>query len=167
VRPDDYLKRTEVRIQRSFDATPAEVFRAWTDPPLMSRWMWAGLGSDVWAESDLRVGGAYRVYSKLPGGRDQGADWSGMCGQWVEIVPDRKLIYTVHWDADVFYNAEGRLTLDEVVVVLFQSEGSGTSIDFSHLGIPDDGQSVGPHHAGISQSFDLLAAMLAESAADS
>lgn len=98
---DDYLKRTEVLIERNFDAPPERAFRAWTEPRTMARWMWAGLGDEPWAECDLRVGGAYRVYTKFDGGRHQGAGWSGMCGLFVEIVPNEKLIDTVHWDADV------------------------------------------------------------------
>ena len=36
-----YMKRTTVRIERFFDAPADRVFRAWTIPEEMSRWMWA------------------------------------------------------------------------------------------------------------------------------
>jgi len=158
---DDYSKRTEVTIERTFDAPASRVYRAWTEPGMMARWMWAGLGGDAWAESDLRVGGAYRVYTKVDGGRHQGAGWSGMCGLFVEVVPERKLLYTLHWDADVDYNAADRLTVDEVVSVAFTPDGERTRVVFTHMGIPDDGQSAGGHRAGTSKSLDLLADLLA------
>lgn len=157
---DKYLKRAEVRIDRRFDAPPSRVYEAWTDPELVSAWIWAGLGGEVWTESDLRVGGAYRVYTKLAGGTHQGEGWSGMCGLFVEIVPDCKLVYTVHWDADVFYNRPGNLTLDEVVTVTFTPDGDGTQMSFVHMGVPDDGGSVNEHRAGIDQSFNILATIL-------
>ena len=159
---DDYLKRTEVRIDRVFDAPPARVYGAFTDPEILSRWVWAGLGDEVWAESDLRVGGAYRVYSKVDGGRHQGDGWSGMCGLFVDVVPNEKLTYTLHWDADVGYNGSDQMALDEVVSVTFAADGTGTRMSFVHMGIPDDGQSEPTHRAGIDQSFDMLAELLAE-----
>jgi uncharacterized protein YndB with AHSA1/START domain len=154
------LKRTEVNIERLFEVPPSRIYEAWTNPEIMSRWIWAGLGTESWAESDLRVGGAYRAYTKLPGGTHQGEDWSGMCGLYVEIVPDCKLVYTVHWDADVFYNRPENLTVDEIVIVTFSPEEKGTRMSFTHMGIPDDGMSVGPHQQGLEVSFDLLASLL-------
>ena len=162
MKDDGFLKRAEVRIERTLAAPPARVYRAWTEPETMSRWMWASLGKDVWAECDLRVGGAYRIYSRVSGGRHQGEGWSGMCGLFVEIVPDRKLVYTLHWDADVGYNAAGNLALDEVVSVSFTAEGEGTRMTFLHMGVPDDGVSAPTHKAGIEESFDMLAALLEE-----
>lgn len=158
---DGYLQRAEVRIQRTFDAPVERVFRAWTVPEEMSRWMWASLGSEVWAEVDLRVGGAYRVYTHAEGGRHQGEGWSGMCGIYVEIVADRKLVYTQHWDADVGYNHEGMLALDEVISVTMTPGGDTTRVEFVQLGIPDDGRSAAGHDAGVSEGLDLLATLLA------
>lgn len=158
---DDYGRRAEVRIERTFDALPEAVFEAWTDPAMMARWMWAGLGSDAWAEGDLRVGGAYRVYTKFPGGVHEGEGWSGMCGVYVTIDAPHRLVYTVHWDADVGYNRGGQLALDEVVDVSVARVDGGTQVVYRHLGIPDDGMSAPTHRAGIEMSFNLLAEILA------
>ena len=158
---DEYRNRTEVRIERIFEASAARVFHAWTTPEEMSRWMWASLGRDVWAEADLRVGGAYRVYSRAAGGKHQGDGWSGMCGIYVEIVPDCKLVYSQHWDADVGYNQEGMLALDEVISVTMTPVGDATRVEFVQLGIPDDRQSAAAHEMGVSESFDMLDQLLA------
>ena len=157
-----YMKRTTVRIERFFDAPADRVFRAWTIPEEMSRWMWASLGRDVWAEVDLEVGGAYRVYSRCPGGHHQGEGWSGMCGIYFDIVADRKLVYTQHWDADVGYNQEGMLALDEIISVTMTPDGEATRLQFVQMGIPDDGQSAATHKLGVSESFDVLGDLLAE-----
>jgi uncharacterized protein YndB with AHSA1/START domain len=159
------VRRTDVRIERHFHASPERVFEAWTDPEQTARWMWASLGKDAWAESDLRAGGAYRIYTHFDGGRHQGVGWSGMCGLYVEIVPNQKLVYTVHWDADVGYNQSDDLVLDEVVSVTFSPDGEGTRVTLVHIGIPDDGHSAPTHKLGIEQSLDMLADHLESGAA--
>ena len=139
------------------------VFEAWTDPQHVSRWMWASLTNDAWAEIDLRVGGTYRVYTRFADGQHQGEDWSGMCGILAEIERPRKLVYTLHWDADVGYNQESAVTLDEVVVVRLKEDECVTHLDYHHFGIPDDGRSAETHRVGIEESFDFLARLLTES----
>ena len=162
---DTYLERAEVRIERIFDASPPEVFDAWVNPGTMSRWMWASLGKNVWAENDLRVGGAFRVYTRFEGGRHQGPGWSGMCGIYVEIRPPEKLTFTLHWDGDVGYNQGDRLVLDEVVTVTLDRSGDQTRMEFVQLGIPDEGGSADTHRAGLQESFDMLDEVLAGSSA--
>jgi len=158
---DAFMRRTDFVLDRTFDAPPERVFRAWTEPEDLARWIWASLGENVWAEIDLRVGGAYRVYTNRSGGRHQGEGWSGMCGLYVDVQPGRRLVFTLHWDADVGYNRDDRLTIDEVVAVDFAAEGHGTRMTMRHLGIPDDGHSVLAHKQGVEESLDLLAAVVA------
>ncbi len=159
---DAYMKRTEFVLERVFRASPERVYRAWTDPADISRWIWASMGRDVWAELDVSVGGAYRVYTRHKGGVHQGADWSGMCGVYVEVEPHRKLVMTVHWDADVGYNQGGALALDEVVIVTFDEVPDGTRMTWRHLGIPDDSMSVNGHRMGVAESLEILAGVVEE-----
>lgn len=159
---ENFLQRSEFQIEQILDASPAKVFKAWTDPEEMARWMWAGLGTEVWAESDLRIGGAFRVCSRVAGGRHHGDGWSCMCGLYVEIIPDHRLVFTLHWDADVGYNSPERLTLDEVISVDLKPEGDATRMTVVHMGIPDDGVSANAHHEGLLKSFELLADLLAQ-----
>jgi uncharacterized protein YndB with AHSA1/START domain len=157
---DTFLARTEVRVTRSLSAPPDRVFRAFLDPDDMSAWMWGPGVDDVRAEADPRVGGAYRV--TLPA--RQPSEWPGprhgVMGVFVDIDAPRRLVYTVHWDADVGYNRPGQLVLDEVVVVHFTLDGSGTKVDLCHMGIPDDGFSAREHTRGIEAMVDALAAHL-------
>jgi uncharacterized protein YndB with AHSA1/START domain len=49
-----------LRLEREFSATPEEVFDAWTNPDVLTRWWaarptWTSPGCEV----DLRVGGRY------------------------------------------------------------------------------------------------------------
>ena len=65
------------------DASPATIFPFLTDPAQHVRWM----GTE--AELDPRVGGVYRV---LAHGQHPGV------GEFLEVVPDRKVVFTFGWD---------------------------------------------------------------------
>ena len=157
-------KRTHWEIRRTFGASIDRVFAAFTEPTLMARWMWGGIGRDVEAGADLRVGGCFQVYTTA----EQANGWSsnrwGMCGLFVEVTPPTRLVYTLHFDGPVGYNqVEGAVVLDEFVTVDFQSHGdTETSITFRHHGIPDDGVSAREHKKGVSASFDILERILGE-----
>ena len=160
---DMYMKRTQFTLERTYAAPPERVYKAWIDPDDLARWIWASLGKNVWSELDLRVGGAYRIYSEIEGGRHRGEGWSGMCGLYVEVEPARRLAFTLHWDADVGYNAPDALTLDELVTVTFAAQGDGTRMTMTHFGIPDDGQSVMAHEQGMAQALDMLGVLVGSS----
>ena len=65
------------------DASPTTIFPFLTDPAKHVLWM----GSE--AELDPRVGGVYRVLAQ---GKHPGV------GEFVEVVPDRKVVFTFGWD---------------------------------------------------------------------
>ena len=95
------------------------------------------------------------------------ATWSSPGGGlflWLEMPEDADMVALREkaWDADVGYNASDCLALDEVVAVTFTPDGDRTRITFVHMGIPDDGQSAPTHHAGVNESFDMLATLLTE-----
>ena len=81
----------QLRMTRLLDATPEEVFAAFTDPEMIVQW-WGpeGYGSD-WAELDLRVGGAIRIHM-----RDLNGDYDGiMAGSFVEIAAPHRLVFRI------------------------------------------------------------------------
>lgn len=154
-----------VRISRSFDHPPEMLFRAFTEPDLAAQWMWAGLGSHPYAEIDLRVGGRYRVAISADPDDDT---WPGeeraMRGVYLEIEPNRRLVYTLHWDADVGYNRPCLESIDEAIIVDIHETGTGCSLTFIHIGLPGDATSAEGHALGIQASFDVLTAVLEEQA---
>ena len=151
-----------LRITRWFPVGPDRVFRAFVDPGEVARWMWAELGSSPRAEIDLEVGGRYRIAIDPPEGEP---GWDGradiaMSGVYVEIAPPHRLVYTLHWEADVGYNPPGTQTSDEVVIVDLTGERDGTSMVYQHLGIRDDGVSAVEHGKGTDAAFDVLERLL-------
>jgi uncharacterized protein YndB with AHSA1/START domain len=78
-----------IRIVREFDAPPERVFRAWTDPDLVARWMGP---RDVTMEIekwDATTGGSYRYIGR------QGEDFEmGFYGSFHEVRPQERIVQT-------------------------------------------------------------------------
>ena len=82
-----------IRITRDFDAPREKVFRAWTDPELVARWLGprdSSIRIDSW---DARTGGSYRYASV----RD-GEEIAAFYGSFHEIRPSERLVQTFTWE---------------------------------------------------------------------
>ncbi len=152
---------TRVLARRRFDAPVSRMWRAFTEPADMARWMWGSYTENCVAMSDVRVGGRYSVYTDSKA-TEHGwhADRVGRLGIYVEIIPEQKLVYMLHWDAPVGYNQQGDVVIDETMVVTFSTDGDGTLVEVRHLGIPDDGVSAIEHGRGLGEELETLAALL-------
>jgi uncharacterized protein YndB with AHSA1/START domain len=152
---------TEARGTRTFAVSPSRMWQAFTDPADMAAWMWGGYSNNCVAESDLRVGGRYSVYTDSTATKDGWhSDRIGRLGMYVEIVPEIRLVYTLHWDAPVGYNQQGAVVTDEVFIVTFTPDDDGTLVAVSHLGIPDDGVSAVEHGRGLGEELEKLATIV-------
>jgi uncharacterized protein YndB with AHSA1/START domain len=77
-----------VRITREFDAPPAKVFRAHTDPELVARWLGPrGLTMNI-DHYDCRTGGSYRYVHS-----DENGEY-GFHGCFHEVRPDELIVQT-------------------------------------------------------------------------
>jgi uncharacterized protein YndB with AHSA1/START domain len=79
----------QILITREFDAPRHLVWRAWTTPELVTRWWHAKRGEVTVVEIDLRVGGRWRQVMVTDNGTEV-----GFHGQYLEIVPDERLVST-------------------------------------------------------------------------
>ncbi len=81
-----------VRITREFDAPPAKVFRAHTDPELVKRWN-GPRGLEMRVDSwDCRTGGSYRYV------HSQGDEEYAFRGCFHEVRPDELIVQTFTWE---------------------------------------------------------------------
>lgn len=136
----------QILITREFDAPRRHVFRAWTTPELVRRW-WSGLrGETTIAEIDLRVGGAWRYVMVAEGGFEV-----AFHGEYREIVPDDRLVYTEVYEA----MPEG-----EAVNTLTFTEAAGRTTLTILMRLPDrqtrDVVIESGMEAGMQESMDLL-----------
>jgi uncharacterized protein YndB with AHSA1/START domain len=86
-------KLPTIRIIRDFDAPPDRVFRAWTDPELVTRWLGPKDTSMRISTWDARTGGAYR-YSAAR----EGEEIASFYGSFHEVRPDVRLVWTFTWE---------------------------------------------------------------------
>lgn len=153
---------TWTELVRQIDASPRRIFRWWTEPTRWARWAWGSLSKNVDCEVDLCVGGSYSVHTDV----DDPQGWKrprwGMMGRYVEIRPTRRLVYTVHWDAPVFYNMTGEACPDEIVFVDFDEMNGGTEVRMRHMGIPISDKAAEHHNKGWANTLDVLTKLLAE-----
>src|SRR5262249_50653093 len=101
-------------------AQPETVFPYFTDPGRYVQWMGAG------AVLEPVPGGCYRIVMR---------DGVQAAGEFVEIDPPRRLVFTWGWTHD---RAVPSGTTR--VVVTLQAERGGTRVVLRHYGLPDDRQ---------------------------
>jgi uncharacterized protein YndB with AHSA1/START domain len=79
-----------IRVARRFSAPAERVFRAWLQPTVAGRWLFAtALEPLTDVEIDPRVGGSFRFAERRDNGCAQHA------GRYVELVPHRRLVFTL------------------------------------------------------------------------
>ena len=152
----------EVQVVRSFRAPRALVYRAYTEPALLQRWL---LGPPGWSmpicEMDVRVGGRYRW--RWQNDTDNSA--FGFAGTFREVEPQARLVHTESYDpgtTDYGYPEGG-----EALITITFSEADGfttvTSLmDFGSKEARDAAVATGMTD-GMEQSYQLLDQLLATS----
>jgi uncharacterized protein YndB with AHSA1/START domain len=152
----------EVKVTRSFKAPRTLVYRAYTEPQLVQRWL---LGPPGWSmpvcEMDVRVGGRYRW--RWRSGQD-GTEF-GFTGTFREVEPASRLVHTEAYDPGTV--GGGYPGNDAIVTVTFTEEGGVTTvttlIDFGSKEARDAAVATGMTD-GMEQSYQLLDRVLNDQA---
>jgi uncharacterized protein YndB with AHSA1/START domain len=118
------------------DASPATIFPFLIDPSHHIQWM----GTE--ADLDPQVGGIYRVLAR---GKHPGV------GAFVEVVPDRKVVFTFGWDEPNHPIPAGSTEVE----ITLTPDGDKTRVRLTHRGLPDD--AVSDHTQGWAHYLDRLA----------
>ena len=86
----------ELVLERVFDATPARVFKAWTDPEQIKKWFAPRPWSTPFAQSDPRPGGKSLIVMRSPEGEDYPNH-----GVYLEVIENKRIVttdaYTEAW----------------------------------------------------------------------
>lgn len=148
------MKLTQYTIERRFSVSCDRLYAGLTEPDLLRQCIWGPGAKDVQVEQQLEINGTFNI--SMDGGDSR---W-GMRGMYLVIEPGRKLIHTLHWDADVGYNGEGKHPIDEVIVANITPHGDASNLQYIHMGIPDDGVSAPEHERSVRVTLDLLEKIL-------
>jgi len=143
-----------VRIIREFDAPVGRVYRAWTDPELVARWLGPRSISMQIGTWDARTGGSYR-YS---GWRD-GQEVASFYGSFHELRSDERLVQT--------FTYEGVPDGVSLETLTFEDLGDGRT-RVTGLSVVDtmqarDAMIASGMEVGVVEGYEKLDAVLAES----
>lgn len=143
-----------LRITREFDAPRELIWQAWTQREHLMHWLCPKDFQVLFAEVDLRVGGAWRSGMRGPDGHEYIAG-----GTYQQIDKPHRLVFTHQWEQNIQEPIS-----DTTVTVTLEESARGTTMTFEQVGFVT-AETRDSHHTGWSEAFDNLAGHL-ESAAD-
>jgi uncharacterized protein YndB with AHSA1/START domain len=115
-----------VKIHRVIKAPPERVYKAFTDPAAMAKWIAPNGFTCTVHHMDVRVGGTFKMsFANFATGHNH-----SFGGEYLELKPSEKLCYTDQFDDP---NLPGVLT----ITVLLKAVSCGTELDVTQDGIPD------------------------------
>jgi uncharacterized protein YndB with AHSA1/START domain len=112
------MTKHELVLTRLLDAPREKLFRCWTDPTLLVQWFAPKPYLTPRADVDLRVGGANNIVMQGPDGQEMPNR-----GTYLEIVPNRKLVFTDAYVGD-WLPRDGKPFM--TVIVSFDDEAGKT-----------------------------------------
>jgi uncharacterized protein YndB with AHSA1/START domain len=141
-----------VALNRTFPAPREKVYRAWTEAEALRRWFgtWGSMIQSV--ETDVRVGGNYRISMRWP----PTFRTISAVGTYLEVEPPKRLVFTFGWKP-VPLPAFGMG--DSKVTVQFDETGGGTEVRLTHE-LLDKNRLRRFHSFGWKGSFRRLARYL-------
>ena len=139
-----------LHMSRVVNASPASVFRACTEPDQLARW-WGPKGFTApGIELDVRVGGRYRIIMQPPQG-----DTFSLSGEFREVSPPSRLVYTFNWDPPDADDVETQ------VVLVLKELGTRTELEMTH-GVFATAERRALHEAGWTEALDRLQELMQE-----
>ncbi len=140
--------RPELRLARRYPVAPEKVWRAWTDPQVMSRWFGPGDPNAVLvADLDVRPGGKYRIRFRTPDGEEHEVG-----GRYEVVEPPHRLVYSWAW-----HSTPERVSR---VAITLRAVDGGTDFELLHDRFFDEAARDN-HRRGWGATFEKLDAFLA------
>ena len=136
--------KPSLTLKRRLNAAPEKVYAAWTNPRHLVKWFGPDSGPVTHAETDVRVGGGYKVSFNTEDGEQH-----TVSGVYREVEPNRKLAFTWAW-----------ITTPEresFVTILIKPEGAGSILTLIHEQFADEAARDG-HQKGWTGCLEKLAA---------
>lgn len=144
---DHSVKHSTFTLERTYAASPATVFAAWSDRDAKAKWFAA---EDGRYSLDFRVGGTEAVH---------GADGTGLVAksEYHDIVADERIVYTTALFTD------GVLSTVSLTTVRFARDGDGTRLVLTEQGtFLDDREQPEWREQGTGDWLDALARQVAQ-----
>jgi uncharacterized protein YndB with AHSA1/START domain len=137
---------TSLTLVRRIKAPPQIVFEAVTTPEGMTHWWGPDAGPVLLAESDLRVGGCYRVRFRRLRGTEHECN-----GEFLVVDPPRRVVMSWRWTGGEEDPGESR------VEIILRAIDAGTELTFTHSDLQDE-STRNSHEEGWAGALDKLEA---------
>jgi uncharacterized protein YndB with AHSA1/START domain len=139
-------------IERTYDASPAHVFGAWSDPAAKASWFGPKNLSHEHRELDFTVGGRESFAVDTPDGVTYLFD-----SRYADIVPEERIVHTYD-----MYRDDTRLSVS-VATIEFEPHGTGTKLIFTEQGVFLDGHDTpAEREHGTGELLDSLGQWLSK-----
>lgn len=148
--PDLDAPITTLLLTREFDASPALMFKLWTQPEHIVRWWGCAETGDVTFTRDLRVGGEFAAVMRLSNGHTH-----RITGVYCKIEAPTLLVFTWGWE-----NTDGFQGGETLVTVAFKEKNGRTELTLRHESFATEG-ACAAHGQGWGASLDRLAGYVA------
>jgi uncharacterized protein YndB with AHSA1/START domain len=121
VRDAGFATKPSLALKRRINAAPTKIYAAWTDPEKLAAWFGPSKVREgsLQAETDLRVGGHYRISFNATDG-----EYFQVGGVYREIVPNELLVMSWAWHSTP--ERESLLTIS------LKPDGAGTLLTLHH-----------------------------------
>jgi uncharacterized protein YndB with AHSA1/START domain len=129
-------------LQRRLNAAPAKVFRAWTEPAQILRWMHPNDNQMIHAQVEACVEGRFQLVMRGVDGAEH-----AVSGRYLEVVPDAKLVFTWTWRSTP--------ERESLVTVTLRPDGDGTLLTLTHEQLVGEA-ARDAHAAGWTSALDGL-----------
>ena len=140
----------EIGMTRVFDAPRELVYQAYTDPNHVPHWWGPRRMTTTVNTMDVRPGGAWRVVQRDPEGNEY-----GFRGEYREVVPPERLVYTFE-----FEGMPGHILVETVTFEEQDGKTTRTSTALFDSVEDRDGMLESGMESGAIESWDRLEELL-------
>jgi len=138
---------TSLTLVRRIKAQPAIVFAALTTAEGITHWWGPDAGPVLFAESDARVGGRFRVrFRKLDGSEHEAS------GEYLEVLDSKRVVMSWQWVDGGEPDERGEVSR---VAIELRAIDIGTELTFTHARLQTE-VSRSSHGQGWSYALDEL-----------
>jgi uncharacterized protein YndB with AHSA1/START domain len=141
---------TVLSLTRLLNATPERVWKAWTDPAEVGKWMGPGPWTGSFSATGLAAGADYRIEMRHPDG-----DVMVVVGRLREVEPARRMVYSWAWLGE-----DGKPGHETLVTLTLRAVGNKTELTLKHEGF-EDREGRDNHNEGWAGALDKLEELLA------
>jgi uncharacterized protein YndB with AHSA1/START domain len=135
---------TSLTLVRRIAARPSIVFDALTTPEGISHWWGPDAGPVLFAMTDVRVGGRFKVRFRMLDGTEHESS-----GEYLEVNPPVRLAMTWRWLGQEDDDGESRVEID------LRPVDGGTELVFTHAQLSSEESRKG-HTEGWNGALDKL-----------